>query len=583
MMLTERLERSGSWLSRLTVADGLFLTIVAAAAVMRLVNLGRIPLPPAEAESALAVWQLWQPQPLTAAIGSPAYFTLTALLTQLLGFSDAVMRLVPALFGLGVVWLPWLLRARLGTIGALLTSLLLAVSPLLAITARSAGGDSIALFALLLLVVAILRYQGTAGRRWLYPLFAALGLGLASAPLFYSGLATLAVAWLIHSAIGLHLFAGGFTRPERDDVRRAALSGGALLVAISTIFLWYPAGLGAAARLFAGWLARFSFQGDLAALLDPFLAAGRYELILLALGIPALLWATWRNRPLATFSLYWVAAILALMLLQRGYLANAVLLTLPGYLAIGVYANALLAGRRHVMSWALAGGLILLGSLMLVNFARYNRIALFSPQELTSVWIVVFAFAFAAVTIYFVATWNVTAAYQGVLLSLLALFIFYNWGTAWWLAHIAANDPRERWVSVATADDVRLLASTLGDVSRQALNANAELDIFSAVDSPVLRWYLRDFNRLQVSDTLPAGAQNAVVITPLESENVALGSDYLGSDFGLINSGVRPATASQTPLLDTFRWWLFHETAAEINVERVIVWLRADLAQQETR
>ena len=586
MMHTAHLERSEStkWLSRLTVADGLFLLIVAAAAIMRLVNLGQIPLSPAEAESALAVWQLWQPQPLTAAIGSPTYFTLTALLTQLLGFSDAVMRLVPALFGLGIVWLPWLLRARLGTTGALVASLLLSVSPLLAVTARSAGGDSMALFALLLLVIAMLRYQETANRRWLYPFFAALGLGLASAPLFYSGLATLVIAWLIHSAIGLRLFADGFTRPERDDVRRAALFGGVLLVAISTIFLWDPAGLGAAARLFADWLARFSFQGDLATLLDPFLAAGRYELILLMLGIPALIWAIWRNQPLATFSLYWLVAILALMLLQRGHLANVVLLILPGYLVIGVYANALLVERRDVMSWALAGGLLLLGFLMLVNFARYNRIATFSPQELTSVWIMVFAFAFAAVTIYFVATWNLTAGYQGVLLSLLALFVFYNWGTAWWLGHVAANDPRERWVSVATADDVRLLAGTLGDVSRQTLNANAGLDIFSAVDSPVLRWYLRDFARLQVGDALPAGAQNAVVITPFQSENVALGSDYLGSDFGLIRNGVRPpATGSQTPLLETFRWWLFHETAAEINVERVIVWLRADLAHQEAR
>lgn len=581
MTRTAHLERSElKWLSQLTVADGLFLLIVVAAAVMRLVNLDRIPLLLAESENALAVWQLWHPESTTAALGSPAYFTLTAPLTQILGFSDAVMRLVPALFGLGVVWLPWLLRAQLGTIGALVTSLLLAVSPLLAVTARTASGDSIALFALLLLVVAFLRFEETADQRWLYTLFAALGLGLASAPLFYSGLVTLAVAWLIHSAIGLPLFADRFTWPERDVVRRAALFGGVLFVAISTLFLWQPAGLGASARLLADWLAQFSLQGELSELLDPFVAIGRYEMILLVLGIPALIWATWRNQALAAFGLYWVTAILVLMLLQRGVVANVTLITLPGCLAIGLYANAMLARQRDATTWALAGGLLLLGMLMLVNVARYSRVAIHTPQELAPVWITVFAFAFAVVTVYFVATWNAMAAYQGVLLSLLGLFVFYNWGTAWWLGHYAANDPRERWVTVATDDDVRLLASNLRDISRQTVNADGELDVFSTVDTPALRWYLRDFRRLQVGQTLPAGVQNAIIITPSQTENLALGSDYLGSDYGLIRNGLRAtATTGQIPLLDTLRWWLFHETTAEINEERIILWLRADLTQ----
>jgi hypothetical protein len=49
------------WLSRLTVADGLLGLVLLAAALLRLANLGHLPLSDAEATQALAVWQFWQP------------------------------------------------------------------------------------------------------------------------------------------------------------------------------------------------------------------------------------------------------------------------------------------------------------------------------------------------------------------------------------------------------------------------------------------------------------------------------------------------------------------------------------------
>ena len=139
--------------------------------------------------------------------GSPAYLTLTSLLMPFLGVSDVTARLVPALFGLGLVMLPWLLRDRLGQIGALLAAALFAVSPLYAAISRTAGGDAIALFAILLVTVASLRLRDGGSDIWLYTLAGALGLGLASSPLIYSGLITLAIAWfaqrLVSSGTGV--------------------------------------------------------------------------------------------------------------------------------------------------------------------------------------------------------------------------------------------------------------------------------------------------------------------------------------------------------------------------------------------
>src|SRR5690606_32158536 len=151
------------------------------------------------------------------------------------------------------------------------------VSPTLAIAGRTAGGLTIAAFAILLLMIAWIRAQdawllGEDGRRWLYVMVGALGLGLASAPQVYGALATLLLAWLAQSTIGPPIYQavlkdeGGrmkdeeevssVTRdqssvatsviywPERGTWRTAGIIGGVVFVAAATMFLWNPAGFG---------------------------------------------------------------------------------------------------------------------------------------------------------------------------------------------------------------------------------------------------------------------------------------------------------------------------------------------------
>lgn len=601
--------RPAGWLARLTIADALFGLILVAAAIIRLVALDRVPLSPNEAQEALAVWRFWQPVggeatfatklvSSSATFSSPAYFTLTALLSQVGGFGDATMRLVPALFGIGLVALPWWLRPQLGVRGALVTTCLLAASPLATIAARTASGDAIALFALMLFVVAWLRLVQPAERepaqpavdfphdsRWFYLLLVAVGLGLTTSPLFYTGLVTLAFAWVVWRAIGPSAVVMGRREAWQQEVtrNRGILIGAAVFVALSTLFLSYLPGLGTAASLPARWLAQFSLQGGLPALLNPFLAIARYEIVLLPLGLTAIAWVIWREQPLANFCVYWLAGLFILMLLQPGVMSNALLVTLPGYLLLGRFAHALLSDSLPVGSWRsravwlVAGGGILVGMVGLAHLARYGRISLYTPQELAHVWLLLTLFVFAAVTLYYLWTWDSEVVAQGTLLAFLALFLFYHWGTAWWLGHHAANDPRERWVQTATDDELPQLVTTLRHISQQITGADTDLAIFSGVDTPVLRWYLRDFRQMQWGDGLPVGLQTDVVITP-DGNDPLFGSDYMGSDFGLVRTDLQPeTTASATPLLSTLRWWLFHQSSAVVNQERVVLWVRTDL------
>lgn len=568
-------ETADSWLAGVSVADGLYLLVVIAAAIMRFTELGSLPLSPAEAGEALAAWQSLQPDSTAVSIGSPAYFTLTTLLMPVLGASDAVMRLVPALFGVGLIGLPWLLRRPLGIAGMLVSAALLTASPLNSIISRTAGGDGIALFALLLVVVSAFRLNEQRSEKWFFTLCAALGLGLASSPLFYSGLLVLILALLTTSHSPDKPF--GLALPERSVIAKGLVIGTLLLIGLSTRLLTYPAGFGASAKLIGDWLGQFGFSGGIQDIAAPFLVLARYEIALLILGTIAVIWTFWQNRSPGMQLLIWLLMSLGLIFLQNSVLSNVLLATLPGYLLVGLLSTALLKQPINRSTWGFTGGLLLLGAILLVNTTRYLRVSIYDQQDLSNLWLGILALTAGMLLIYY--TWSMTDAVivQGLWIAALLFLLAFEWGTAWHLTHSAANDPRERWVAEGTDNEVRLLLNTLQEISRQASNSDNDLTILSAVDTPVMRWYLRDFWQASIGQAVPPEAQYQVIISKDGEQESRFGADYTGSDFGLLRSETTVAPQSNNPLAVLLRWWLFHETAVQNLEERIILWVRTDL------
>ena len=429
---------------RASLVSGLYILVLFAAALLRFTELGNIPLSPSEAGEALAAWQFLQPGSLTVAIGSPAYFTLTSLLITLLGSSDAVIRLVPAIFGLGLVTLPWLMRRQIGAVGALLGAALLAISPLNAISSRTAGGETIALFALLLATVSAVKLHYQFSNRWFYGLAVAAGLGFSSSVLFYGGLLTLGLAWSVARTMSGE--PAWSVRPDKSTLRNVLVVALLILVAFSTRFLTYPAGLGASAQLLAEWIAQFGVSGGLPNILAPFVVLARYEIALIILGLAAIIWTFWRTTTSRIWLTLWLLASLILIIIQSGVLENALLVTLPGYLLVGLFSAYLVHGRVTDWTWALTAGLLLTGAVLLVNVTRYLRISVYDQQDLSNLWFAILALAAAALVLYYF--WSMTDASisQGVWLAALLLLMLFEWGTAWHLTHNAANDPREGWV-----------------------------------------------------------------------------------------------------------------------------------------
>lgn len=564
--------------SEVTVEQLLYLAIALITAVMRLANLGRIPLSPSEAREALAVWGYWQPDGPLFDLVSPAYFSLTSLLVQFTGHHDVVMRLLPALAGIFVVLLPYWLRPYIGRLGALITSLLLALSPILVFTSRQAGGDMLALAAALLLVVAWLHYRDQGETKWLYTLAVAIGLGLTTSAVFYSALITLLIAIGLERLVGPTLFDNP-QRPSAAERRTAVLVGAGVLLTTGTLFLWNPAGLGATAALLANWFGGFTLNATLPMWLNPILVLGRYEAAVLLLGTLCAAWATWQSHPIATFFAYWFIGGLLLILLQAGNLQNVLVLTLPGYLLIGMWTNHLFAQSHRLREgwtrWPLGGLLLVMALVVAKNLGRFARIQQYTPSDFSNLSLAIVCVIMSFIVIALVITWDPRAALQGITVPVLIILVVFNWGQAWRLGYTAANDPRERWIGETTDDDLKMTVALMSELANQTTRDARAASIFSSVDEPAVRWYLRDLPQVVYGTGAPSTGSYDFLIT--QSGEPQVDGNYVGTDFGYR----RPDTEHFLDPLQALRWWLFYQSAQPIREERAVLWIRTDLLIQE--
>ena len=106
----------------------------------------------------------------------PFQINLTALIFKLFSDSDFTARLGYALFGSALVGLPYFLRTYLGRTGAVVTSVLLALSPTMLYFSRFGRNDILMAFLAVALLVLMWRYLNESKNRYLYMAAAVLAL-----------------------------------------------------------------------------------------------------------------------------------------------------------------------------------------------------------------------------------------------------------------------------------------------------------------------------------------------------------------------------------------------------------------------
>lgn len=256
-----------------------YAVLVVGASILRFGNLTLTPLSPAEAENGWGAWLFWQPATASRLpeVSSAAWMSLTVLVSQLFGYSDAIMRLIPVLAGIGAIVAVSRFRPLTGRWGGIISGLMLTLSPLYVSVSRTADGNSLAILALIMSASFWLQFRQTEDTRSVVWLAGWLGFGLTTAPVFYSGVLTFSLAWLLEAKVGPKLDLGGFW-PEGELLRKGGITFIAVFALSSTLFLLNPAGIGTAANIVETWLAAFGGYARIAEIGEPIFVLMRYEI-----------------------------------------------------------------------------------------------------------------------------------------------------------------------------------------------------------------------------------------------------------------------------------------------------------------
>lgn len=331
-------------------------SLLAAACVLRLYQLGDTPFHHDESIHAYLSYQLWQggPYRYNPVFHGPFLYWSNALIYQFFGATDFTARLMPALFSIVMLLPIWSLREYLGSVGWKVAALFMVFSPSLGYYGRFLAHDNYcALFSLLLVVLAMGYFQRPAAWR-IAAIGLITGLFLATKAVSFIFLGTVAAFALL--VFALDTFAPQFDRRHlwrqllhwlRDCWRHWSAGLAAMLLAYLALyssFFSHPQGV------WDGVFGTLSYWGGQHA--EPRIPGPLYYYLprlllhepVFLLAIPATIWAArYRYSPLDVFLAFWTVAALSIY----GYAQEKV----PWLLMHMLLPMLLLAGRWVDQVW----------------------------------------------------------------------------------------------------------------------------------------------------------------------------------------------------------------------------------------
>lgn len=523
---------------RLTYRQGLWVLIAVIAVVMRLAQLGSAPLTGAEAREAMLAWRASRGEGMPLGPYNPMLFAANSLLFTLLGGSDELARLLPALFGAALVLMPFLFERYLGRVGALVCGLYLAISPTALVGSRQLDGTVVAAVGALTFLGSLLRFADTDRRGWIISAAVGLGVGVSSGAAVYGLLLPLGLAYAILSTLPLgdHQLdvAAGLRRIWGEAALFFSVFGITALL-LSTGLGWNLSGLGASGGLLAAWFERFAPAARVPA--APLTLLAVYELGALVFGLGGLIWGAQRGRPAAVLLGLWAGlAILILTLMPGRRPTDTLWAVVPLAMLVGLVAETLAVDRwrvgraLRVVHLAIVLVLWAYAYLMLARYGYYGELP---DLALVVVAVVLQGLVGLSFELVLGGGASLRTAALGTAVVLLGLTAAAAWGAAY--GHPA--DPREALVSEPTPVNVRDLVETLKEISWNETGVSTTLAFaYEAAPDSVLAWYLRDFQMAERVDRLQdlaADELGPILVTEGRDETAVPGVEggYAGQDF----------------------------------------------------
>ena len=563
-----------------TIEDNLYFLAFFLALGLRLFMLGASALTDFEARWANQAFGLANGQ--SVALGAqPFYVLFTGLLFRVLSSSNFLARLLPAIAGSLVVYVPFFFRNRLGRMMALIAAFGLALDPLLVAISRTAG-DIMPVISFTMLALGAFYCMK--------PALAGLlgGLALLSGPAVLPGVIGLALTWggfVLAGKLGIvptevSVKPENFQNALAQRVRVFLLVLAGTLFFGSTLFMLYPQGLSALGATlpvyFGGWTSQsgIPFLRLVAALII-------YQPLALILGVVGAFrcWRRGTENPRIFMGLsIWMGLALALALV---YPARQV-----GDLAWIIIPLWALAAREIELNWPKRGEahnhLLSLGQALLiailiifswVNLVGFSQgVILTKNLRLNSAVVLVGTLAMVLLTTVLVSLgWSWRVARRGLVWAIIGVLGVYQLAGVCGGLRLDRNVRQELWVRYPVVQESDLLLNTLNDLSEWNTGQKTSLDIVVLAESASLRWVLRDWKQVRFASELTADNLPATLITYKDQATPKLTDVYRGQDFAW---DVFPGWQGIIPM-DFMRWLAFRQ--APTQSIQVVLWARADL------
>lgn len=592
-MTTPPTDRRAAWPLAIPIEVLAYGVIILTALAVRAAKLGTAPLSTFEARQALAVLQLVRPEPVPGgAVESPLVFAGALVLIALFGTTNAAVRALPMLGGVGLVLAPLLFRRRIGRFPALVASAWLAISPAAVAASRRATGAGLGMLALLLGLAAADAYL--VWRRRASVLLVGVMLGTALLADYGVLVSVLAV-----SAGWVFAFATDEEEILTRDALRATTAGlpwsifaaglaGAVAL-LGTLFLIVPNGLGLAADQITRFAAGFAARVPGAT--SPALALAIYDPALVVFGFVGAWLASQSASPWQRALAGWgVAAGLACLIYPGALPEHALWAVVPLAGLAGIALRGMLSMQHEAPTWGIwaqAASLVALAAMLFASLTHHLK----APRLLTipidaplglgglnvpldlilaSLWAILLVVQWLSSA----SLWGPRAAWLGTGTGVLILGSLVAAGQSGALAFTRAASPYEPANIAPSQPGLDWLVRTAEEVGELGVGYATDASVTAQATSALV-WALRDFHKARFVEQVDPSVDSVMVVTYAGDASPALGSNYVGQDFVIIQSW----TPRGLKLADAIRWIIYRTAPTQPEELRVILWVREDICR----
>jgi len=555
---------------KINVEDALWAVIILLAFGLRLIALDHLPLGEYESSWALQAWHIANGTP-DILLDQPGYVLFTSFGFFLLNASNWLARLVPGIMGSLLIFVPFLLREKLGRKEALLVGLFLALDPFQVSAARTAGGSSWAVASLMLAAAFVyLKKPVAAG--------------------IFSGLCLLGGSWVWPGLLGLGLaFLWKWFSTKREvteittaqpfETRKYLITVGITLVSAGTLLAFVPQGLSAAAQSVVQYFQQWGHVSNeplLQGLQVLFTSLITYSPLVVVFGLIGLFSRLFKNQsPDRFFCFWWLAAMILVLIYPDQNPDQLVWTTLP---------LAVLAARqilRMVPDFSTMAAVKVGFSLLLIVLVVFAFLSFYwllqnvfpgtAEEQLRTVGMVGAIALIILVSACLAWGWGWSCLWSGWYLAVVALLGLTSIAMSWRSAGLGTYPEAEMLRSDAYFTDSDLLSETIDTISTMVLGNPDSLDIVViGLDDPSIEWLLRTRFNVVFTDQMGVVSEPPIMIVP-EDTQVASVSGYRGQDFILRSQPV-------WSLLTFPEWvnWIVRRIAPDQS-EYLILFARNDL------